>query len=121
MSDFEIHAADDEEQPDEDSSPGPLSQFAQRHRRLIGFGVAVGMLGFFAWSVLELPPATVPGFFGIVQRFAFPLMCLLIAAVGATWGLRLRSLWTTIAAYAVLGTYVCYLALGWIYENFIAA
>lgn len=78
------------------------------------------MGAFFIWAIVGLPPATVPGFFGVVQRYSFPLMCLLIAAVGLTWGLKLKSVWTNIAAYAAIGTYVVYLLVGWVYEYFIA-
>lgn len=132
MSDIDLDGQGDEESaevddsteefPDDDivTTPPPLTRFAQRHRLVIGGGVALIMLGFFAWSIYTLPQATVPGFFGVVQRFSFPLMCLLIAAVGLAWGLKLKSLWTNIAAYAAIATYVIYLSVGWIYENFIA-
>lgn len=94
--------------------------FARRHRLLIGIGVAVVMVAVLVWSVVALPAATVPGVFGIVQQYAFPVMCGLIAVVGLTWGLRLRSMWTNIAAYAAIATYLIYLVVGWVYEQFLA-
>src|SRR5699024_8127935 len=91
----------------------PLVVFAQRHRLLLGVVVAACMLGLFTWSILTLPAPTVPGVYGAVQRYAFPLMCVFIAAVGLTWGLKLKSLWTNVAAYAAICTYVVYLVVGW--------
>lgn len=100
------------------SSP-PLVTFAHRHRLTIGGFVAAVMVGVFAWAVLALPAATAPGIFGVIQRYSFPLMCLLIAAVGLTWGLKLKQIWTNVAAYAAIGTYLVYLVVGWVYENFL--
>lgn len=100
--------------------PPPLVAFAHRHRLVIGIAVATVMAGLLAWSLLTLSPATVPGFYGVVQRFSFPLMCLLIGAVGITWGLSVPRRWINLGAYAAIGTYFVYLATGWIYESFIA-
>lgn len=98
----------------------PLVAFARRYRLVIGLAVAAVMAVFLVWAIVGAPQATVPGGFGLVQRYAFPFMCVLIAAVGITWGLRLRSVWTNVAAYAAILTYVVYLVVGWVYENFIA-
>src|SRR5690625_3105064 len=117
-------AADDSPEgsggPEEEVPPAPLVAFAHRHRLTIGITVAAVMVGLLAWSLLTLSPATVPGFYGVVQRFSFPLMCLLIGAVGITWGLNLPRRWINLGAYAAIGTYFVYLATGWIYESFIA-
>lgn len=107
------------EENDADSRP-PLVAFAHRYRLVIGIVVAAGMLGLFTWSILALPAPTVPGVYGIVQRYSFPLMCVFIAAVALSWGLKLKSLWTNVASYAAIATYVVYLVVGWVYENFIA-
>lgn len=109
-----------DEDSEEPLAPPPLQAFAHRHRLTIGIGVGMVMLAILVWSLVTLPPATVPGFFGVVQTYSFPLMCLFIAAVGFTWGLRLKTLWTNIAAYGAILTYLGYLVLGWVYERFIA-
>ena len=108
------------EQGEEPAAPPPLQAFAHRHRLTIGLVVAVGMGAIMAWSLLAAPPATVPGFYGIIQRYAFPLMCLLIAGVGLTWGFKLRTLWVNLCAYAAIATYLIYLVVGWVYEYFVA-
>src|SRR5699024_12800395 len=79
-------------------SPPPLVAFAHRHRLLIGVAVAAVMVGAFAWAVLALPEATAPGLFGVIQRYSFPVMGLLIAALGLTYVLKIKPLWTNIAA-----------------------
>ncbi len=104
----------------EDLPPPPLVAFARRNRLPLGLTAAGIMGAFFVWAVVGMAPATVPGVFGLVQRYSFPLMCLLIALVALTWAFRLRTLWTNLAAYAAIGTYVVYLVVGWVYEHFIA-
>src|SRR5690625_802659 len=100
-------------------SPPPLVAFAHRHRLIIGVVVAAVMVGVFVWALLALPEATAPGLFGVIQRYSFPVMCLLIATVGLTWGLKVKQVWTNVAAYAAIGTYLVYLVIGWVYENFL--
>lgn len=118
----------DEEPHVEDPAPAeglegqpPLQAFARRHRFPLGLALGVVMLGVLAWSLIALPPPGVPGFYGLVQRFAFPLMYLFISAIGFTWAFRVNRLWTTIAAYGAIATYAVYYLVGWIYEAFIAA
>lgn len=98
----------------------PLTAFAQRHRFILGLGLGAVMLAVLAWSLIALPEAGVPGFYGLVQRFAFPLMYLFIAAIGFTWALGVKRVWTTLAAYGAIVTYALYYLVGWIYEAFIA-
>lgn len=112
-----VEAADAPEGP----QVPPLTAFAERHRFVLG-----NILGavFAVGTVLALlytrPEPVLPGFFGVVQQFAFPLMTALIAAVGFTWGWRLPRRWPNLAAYLAIGTYLLYLATGWIYEQFVA-
>ncbi len=107
----------DEDRP----GPPPLAAVAERHRFVLG--LALGVV-FAIGTVLALvylrPEPALPGFFGAVQRFAFPAMTALIAAVGFTWAWRLPRRWPNLAAYLAIGVYLLYLVTGWIYEQFVA-
>lgn len=93
--------------------------FACRNRLAIGLTVTAAMLGVAAWALLSRPPASVPGVYGLIQRYSFPAMSVFIAAMALTWGLKLKSVWTTATAYAAIATYLIYILVGWVYENFV--
>lgn len=102
-------------------APPPLAAFAERHRFVLGLTLGVVFaIGTVAALLYLRPDTALPGFFGIVQRFAFPTMTALIAAVGFTWGWRLPRRWPNLAAYLAIGTYLLYLVTGWVYEQFVA-
>lgn len=113
----------DEEPPLEAEPSAPetgIKATLNRYRLPIGVLGALAVLGVGAWTLSTSPGATVPGFYGVVQVYAFPLMCIFITALAIFWALRLRTLLMNIAAYAALGTYAIYLIVGWVYEGFIA-
>ncbi|QGH68927.1 hypothetical protein [Pseudactinotalea sp. HY158] len=121
-----MHGTDENPIPDpedgpEAPAPTPIGAFLERHRFVLGITLAVVFAAGTAVALVSLrPDAALPGFFGVVQRFAFPLMTALIAAVGLTWALRLPRRWPNLAAYLAIGTYLLYLATGWIHEQFLS-
>lgn len=113
---------DSDEIDDPEGRPlSPLGAFAETHRFVIGLSIAAVMVAVGAWAALTFVPENpIPGAFGVIQRYAFPVMCALIAVVGTTWALRLKRVWTNAAAYAAISTYLIYVLTGWIYEQFVA-
>lgn len=98
----------------------PLGLAAERYRLPLGLIVGLAFLAFTAWLLFGLRVSSeLPGFYGLVQAYAFPLMTTLIGAVALTWAFRLDRRVTNALAYLAIGTYLFYLATGWIYDSFV--
>ena len=94
----------------EDHPVPPLQAFAQRHRRVLGFLIAVVCAALaVAFATVAAPTTTGGGARAFLVHWTVPAVWALIGAVAITWALSVRRQITTMLAYAAVACWVIYL------------